>query len=150
MFELFFNRDDYYFTVNKKKIHIHNTKLFFKETTHPVLKRKSCGDVVLLDIFFYKLLNKVPKIYINSEWEKDKFYIIGSYDINFMDGRMNYPYKGFYPLIKHKYYNTTINIPSNYNIYLDIYYGNEWPEYGYSSAGGLYKKSRKIIDYSSF
>jgi hypothetical protein len=51
-------------------------KLFFKTGLHPVLKKKSCGDVALLDIFFYKLSSEIPKIYKNTEWEKDKFYII--------------------------------------------------------------------------
>jgi hypothetical protein len=62
-----------------------------------------------------------------------------------MDGRVNYPYKNFYPLIKVPYYNTFINVPSNYNIYLDTYYGNDWKEYGYPSSNGFFMKKRKII-----
>ena len=43
-----------------------------------------------------------------------------------------------------------INIPTinTYKIYLDTYYGKDWETNGWSGAGGLWKKSRKIIDFS--
>jgi len=150
LFDLFYKREDYFFMVGTSRINDFNKKLFFNKNTHPVLLREKTKNIILLDIFFYTRVKGVPNCYRNQDKELigDIFLKIENWDFNKENGVCNYSLKNHYPLIKQKYYDTYIPIPSNYKIYLDTYYGKNWETMGWCGAGGLYLKARRILDFS--
>ena len=150
LFDLFYNREDYYFKVSNTRINDSNKNLFNNSNLHPVLLREKTKNVLLLDIFFYTRRKEVPIGYKHYDKKLigDTFLKIENWGFNRENGVANFPLKNHYPLIKQKYYDTYIPIPSNYKIYLDTYFGKNWETHGYCGAGGLYKKHRKILNFN--